>query len=422
MLHLVFITHGSTGDTVPMIRLAGEAVLRGHRATLLTGAYWRETAESRGIRFVPTPPRGRRAAHADFMRKFSEIRNKRRLLEEMFAQVDSWQGEILPALEAALESADALVCSYLFPFYHRTAAARGLPTVSVHFCPNTSYSADEPPADLPAPPEFLPRCVRIRWNRALTALADRYLVRRLNKRLSRPGQHLRSWLRSPTDYNLILVPASLFRRSDAPLPPTSVFTGFLAVGFSANESPPDENAFAGGPLLTFGSVTTAAMADEFGALYENWPEDRPLTIQEGWFRPPPPPARSGIRIIGSAPHGGLFPRASVLVHHGGAGTTTSGLLAGKPQIVIPHFADQNFWAGTVERLGCGRRLPRRGWGRALPRILEQTENDRAMATRARRIAEEQTEVHGARNALTAIEQWLGGEARLASGGTELPVP
>ena len=407
MLNLVFITHGSTGDTVPMIRLAEEAVSRGHRATLLTGAFWRETTESRGIRFVATPPHGERAEHADFMRRFSGIRNKRRLLEEMFSQVDSWQEEILPPLGAALESADALVCSYLFPFYHRLADARGLPTVSVHFCPNTSFSAEHPPADLPTLPRFFPHSVRLRWNRGLTSLADRYLVNRLNKRLSRREQHLASWLRSPADYNLILAPASLFCGPDADLPPSTVFTGFLAGGFSAHETSPEEVSFDGGPLLTFGSVTTPRMEKEFADLYRHWPKDRRLTIQEGWFRPPPPPPGGGIRIIGPAPHRELFSRASVLIHHGGAGTTTSALLAGKPQILIPHFADQDFWAKTVRRLGCGRSLPFRGWGRKLGHILERVENDGSLADRAWAVADKQTKENGARNGLAAIERWLG---------------
>lgn len=393
-----------------MIRLAEEAVSRGHPATLLTGAYWKETAESRGIHFIATPPHGERSEHADFMRRFSGIRNKRRLLEAMFAQVDSWQEEILPLLDTALKSADALVCSYLFPFYHRLADARGLPTVSAHFCPNTSYSPEYPPTDLPGLPKFFPRPARILWNRSLTSLADRYLVHRLNKRLSRSGQHLSSWLRSPTRYNLILAPGSLFCRSANDLPPSTVFTGFLPAGFSAKEDSQNEIHFDGGPLLTFGSVTTSEMESEFAALYERWPQNRRLTIQEGWFRPPAPPAESGIRVIGSAPHKEVFPKASVLVHHGGAGTTTSGLMAGKPQIVIPHFADQDFWGKTVERMGCGRQMSRRGWGRKLSRVLEGVEKNSSMAGRAREIAREQTKEDGASNGLDAIERWLEAES------------
>lgn len=55
--------------------------------------------------------------------------------------------------------------------------------------------------------------------------------------------------------------------------------------------------------------------------------------------------------IEAAPHDWLFPRMGAVVHHGGAGTTAAGLRAGKPTIIIPHFADQPFWGQRVMDLG-----------------------------------------------------------------------
>ncbi|MFC5742974.1 glycosyltransferase [Dyella tabacisoli] len=49
----------------------------------------------------------------------------------------------------------------------------------------------------------------------------------------------------------------------------------------------------------------------------------------------------------------LLPRASVLVHHGGIGTTAQAMLAGIPQLIIPGFSDQFDNGRRVERLGCG---------------------------------------------------------------------
>ena len=51
----------------------------------------------------------------------------------------------------------------------------------------------------------------------------------------------------------------------------------------------------------------------------------------------------------------------MVVHHGGAGTTQSTLLAGKPSIVVAHIADQFFWGSELERLGvAGKTLRRKG--------------------------------------------------------------
>ena len=47
----------------------------------------------------------------------------------------------------------------------------------------------------------------------------------------------------------------------------------------------------------------------------------------------------------------LFPRVAAIVHHGGAGTTTT--RAGVPQVVVPHLYDQNYFAQRVQDLGIG---------------------------------------------------------------------
>jgi rhamnosyltransferase subunit B len=52
----------------------------------------------------------------------------------------------------------------------------------------------------------------------------------------------------------------------------------------------------------------------------------------------------------------LFPRASVIVHHGGVGTTGQALRAGVPQLIIPFFGDQADNAARVARLGIARAL------------------------------------------------------------------
>ena len=63
---------------------------------------------------------------------------------------------------------------------------------------------------------------------------------------------------------------------------------------------------------------------------------------------------------GPVDHAALFRRVSLVVHHGGAGTTTTAARAGKPQVVVPHVLDQFHWAQRVERLGVAPGgLPRR---------------------------------------------------------------
>jgi vancomycin aglycone glucosyltransferase len=42
-----------------------------------------------------------------------------------------------------------------------------------------------------------------------------------------------------------------------------------------------------------------------------------------------------------------------VVHHGGAGTTTTATRAGAPQVIVPHIADQPYWGRRVTELGIG---------------------------------------------------------------------
>ncbi|OCK78638.1 glycosyltransferase family 1 protein [Lepidopterella palustris CBS 459.81] len=58
-------------------------------------------------------------------------------------------------------------------------------------------------------------------------------------------------------------------------------------------------------------------------------------------------------VVGNVPHDWLFPRVSCVVHHGGAGTTAAGLLAGKPTVVVPFFGDQPFWGSVIAKAGAG---------------------------------------------------------------------
>jgi UDP:flavonoid glycosyltransferase YjiC (YdhE family) len=65
-----------------------------------------------------------------------------------------------------------------------------------------------------------------------------------------------------------------------------------------------------------------------------------------------PAARSGhVLGVGPTPHDLLFPRCSVVVHHGGAGTTAAAVRAGVPQVVVPHAADQPYWGRRMADLG-----------------------------------------------------------------------
>ncbi|CAL8472198.1 g11740 [Coccomyxa elongata] len=79
-------------------------------------------------------------------------------------------------------------------------------------------------------------------------------------------------------------------------------------------------------------------------------------ISKGWGKLgtlPDEPTPPNVLVIDSVPHDYLFPRCAAVVHHGGAGTTASGLVAGCPTTIIPFFGDQAFWGEATRRAGVG---------------------------------------------------------------------
>ncbi|XP_040995853.1 sterol 3-beta-glucosyltransferase UGT80B1 [Juglans microcarpa x Juglans regia] len=60
-----------------------------------------------------------------------------------------------------------------------------------------------------------------------------------------------------------------------------------------------------------------------------------------------------IFLLEECPHDWLFPQCSAVVHHGGAGTTATGLRAACPTTIVPFFGDQFFWGDRVHQKGLG---------------------------------------------------------------------
>ena len=113
-----------------------------------------------------------------------------------------------------------------------------------------------------------------------------------------------------------------------------------------------------------------------------------------------------VLFVDDVPHDWLFPRVSAVVHHGGAGTTASGLRYGKPTLVIPFAGDQTFWGNQVYRAGCGPKpVPRANLTvRRLTKALLNLKSGSSYYENARHISELLGREHGVRVAADLIEQ------------------
>jgi sterol 3beta-glucosyltransferase len=100
----------------------------------------------------------------------------------------------------------------------------------------------------------------------------------------------------------------------------------------------------------FGSPSAFVRAKALKALVDAV-AGRRVVFSPGWSNIDRSVLPNNFFIARDVPHEWLFPRVSLAVHHGGAGTTHTAARAGVPQVILPFGADQPFWAARVAAQG-----------------------------------------------------------------------
>lgn len=97
-----------------------------------------------------------------------------------------------------------------------------------------------------------------------------------------------------------------------------------------------------------------------------------------------------------------------MVHHGGIGTTSHGLRAGIPTLIVPFAFDQSDNAEHARRLGTSRTLYRRQYrGARIAGELKKLLDDPQYAINARQVGEALRRETGAVTACNVIEEFMG---------------
>jgi sterol 3beta-glucosyltransferase len=114
-----------------------------------------------------------------------------------------------------------------------------------------------------------------------------------------------------------------------------------------------------------------------------------------------------VYCVESIPHCWLFKRVSVVVHHGGAGTTAAGLFAGVPSVITPYTADQFFWGERISELGVGpKAVPYHNLtAEILAAMIHQAVADNKIQNRAAEVGKHIQAENGVRNAVKIIERY-----------------
>jgi sterol 3beta-glucosyltransferase/vancomycin aglycone glucosyltransferase len=413
-------TWGTEGDVRPFFALAHELVARGHEVDLrYSNVEGRDfTALGKACGF-----RARAVGQQHYIDNFEELRD---FTVRLFHAVNPFRAMhdlldvmLQPASDAMYESGQELaetsdvVITHFCAHPTATAVhARNVPFVTVGFAP-LFPSKGIPPPGAPDLGSFLNP---LQW-RVAAAVLDSALRDRVNVYRGRSGlppiKNLMETILEHASLALICMSPVLFPRPDE-WHPRAQISGFLSMPESAEpwepepalaafleKGPPVFASF--GSMFSFGGKITKDAVDNIAEATRiaraRCIIQAPKEIIEG------APRRDDLFYIERAPHARLFPRCSVIVHHGGAGTTQSTALAGKPHVIVPHTADQYFWGDVLRARGVAPAPhARRSMSpyKLAMRIHEAVKSEQ-MAARAKELRSKMAEENGPRLACEHIE-------------------
>lgn len=414
-------TWGSDGDIHPFIALAGALAARGHEVTLaLTSAErksYQHYASHYGFGLIEV------GTMVDSDAEMHRLANRLYELGNPLRQVSFVFDELLaPGIPEVHRVAkelcathEMLIGHFILHPAHGAAEQAGVPYLSLTLNHSAIPTRTSPPVGAP---DLGPFFNRLTWAVAM-ALIEHLVGSRINRwRRSVDLPPLRSFrdVWEAKLGNLIAVSPQF-----CPMPPDwdarQQVCGFFPppnAGGAVGNPESVEEFLASGPApvyFTFGSMLAAAQERE--KLVESvrlMVEAAHIAgcraiVQAPWSRLSDIDAGAEILRIERAPHDRIFPRCTLVVHHGGAGTTQTAAMCGRPSVVVAHITDQYFWGRELARLGVAPPLiERRGASsRALARAIVRVLSHPEMATQAKRLGERLSAEDGLARAVAIIE-------------------
>ena len=351
-MRMLLSTIGSRGEVQPLLALALGLRDLDHDVRVCVPPDFRDWIVGMGVPVVPVGPevRGTAARASTLRRAMPSAEGRRKLIEATVAT----QFETIPH---AARGCDVVVgCGPLQIAARSAAELLGIEYVHAHYCPVTLPSPHHAPLPLPgwAPDEAA--SYREQWEMDARRWNDTwgpaFNAQRASVGLA-PVEDVRNhvftdrpWLAA--DAGLAPWPgaerAEVFQTGAWILPDERPLSAELEAFLQAGEPP----VYLGlGSMGAPGEDVGLVMVEAARAL------GRRAIVSRGWAELPLPDDGPDCISIGEANHRALFPRLAAVVHHGGAGTTTTVARAGVPQVAVPQRYDQPYWAGRIEDLGIG---------------------------------------------------------------------
>jgi vancomycin aglycone glucosyltransferase len=349
-MRVLLSTWGSRGDVEPLLGLAMALRELGAEVRVCAPPDFADLLARVGVPMMPAGKSVRDLVHGVHDRKPSTPADAPRVAAELVAAQ-------FETVAPAAEGCDALVASGLMPAGARTVAEeRGIPYVLACFMPGVLPSPHQSPLSRPGRP-FPPGETdnRVLWDVDAERVQALY-GGPLNAHRAALGlppvdnvrDHVltdRPWLAAdptlspwPGSPDLDVVQTGAWILPDERSLPAEL-VAFLDAG-----TPP--------VYVSFGSVRAPEDAARV-AIEAIRAQGRRVVVARGWADLALIDDRDDCFVVGEVNHQALFGRVAAVMHHGGAGTTTTATRAGAPQVVVPQIADQPYWACRVAELGIG---------------------------------------------------------------------
>jgi vancomycin aglycone glucosyltransferase len=346
-MRVLLSTWGSRGDVEPIVGLAVQLQALGAEVRVCAPPDFEALLARVGVPMVPHGRSVRELVHGE---RPSTPADAPRVAAELVAAH-------FETVAPAAEGCDALVASGLMPAGQRTIAEMlGIPyvLVTLHPCPLPSpHHSPLPRPGKPFPPGVTDN--RVLWEVDADRVQALYGAPLNAHRASLglpPVDNVRDHVF--TDHPWLAADPVL-----APWPGSPdldvVQTGAWILQ-DERPLPADLQAFleAGTPPVYVSMGSVRAPADVARVAIEAIrAHGCRVVVGRGWADLAVIDDRDDCFTAGQVNHQALFGRVAAVVHHGGAGTTTTATMAGVPQVVVPQIADQPYWAGRVADLGIG---------------------------------------------------------------------
>jgi UDP:flavonoid glycosyltransferase YjiC (YdhE family) len=406
LVKFICSTFGSAGDVFPILGLALELRGRGHDVVFATNERFGALARKYGLPFQALGT----SEEFDAAIQNPELWQPRRAFRYVFETLQPIQRQQYD-FYARHTAGNAVGISNCLGLGALLAQEKlNMPLVTVHCQPAVIWSDIEPP--------HLPGIFGPLWLKSwLYRIAERIVIdplicpflNRWRAELGLPPvRRITRWWNSP--YAVLCLFPDWYCRPQADWPANIIQTDFplwnaeTDVGLSTEVT---TFLAQGEPPLVFTPGSANVHGEQFfaTALEACKQLDRRaifLTDYPGQLPKPMPVTVAHFRYV---PLDLLLPRASVFIHHGGVGSTSQGLAAGIPQVVVPLAHDQFDNAERVQRLGAGDWVAtKRFTGRRLSALLQKLLTSQEVAKSCRQLAKKLECSDGLARAAEAIEQ------------------